>query len=48
MAKNTTPKLIREIERVYGAMIYDGPIKAAERVVTELQKEGPSLSLIHI
>ena len=42
MAKNTTPKLIREIERVYGAMIYDGPIKAAERVVTELQKEGPS------
>ena len=42
MAKNTTPKLIRELERVFGAMLYDGPVKAAERVVTELQQEGPS------
>jgi len=42
MAKNTTPKLIKEIERVFGAIIYDGPVKAAERAVTELQKEGPS------
>ena len=46
MAKNTTPKLIRELERVFGAMLYDGPVKAAERVVTELQQEGPSWILV--
>jgi len=42
MAKNTTSKLINELERVFGALIYESPVKAAERVVTELQKEGPA------
>ena len=41
MAKNTTKKLINELERVFGVLIYESPVKAAERVVTELQQEGP-------
>ena len=41
MAKNTTKRLINELERVYGVLIYESPVKAAERVVTELQQEGP-------
>ena len=29
MAKNTTKKLINELERVFGVLIYESPVKAA-------------------
>ena len=41
MAKSTTKKLVNELKRVFGILNFEVPVKAAERIVTELQKEGP-------
>lgn len=42
MARNGTWNLLKELDRVAATTIYNGPKRAAERIVRELQERGPA------
>jgi hypothetical protein len=42
MARNQLPKALEELDRVFATTLFNGPKRAAERVVRELQQAGPS------
>lgn len=44
MAKNGIKRLAEELDRVFATTVFNGPKASAERVVRELQQEGPSWS----
>ena len=44
MARNGLWNLVKELDRVAATTVYNGPKRAAERIVRELQERGPAWS----
>lgn len=44
MARNGLPKLLQELDRVAATTLYNGPKRAAEKIIRDLQERGPAWS----